>query len=175
MTVHAGNRRDFTTGRFLPIQERSLSERFWEKVDKTETCWLWTGATGGGSGYGQIWTYAGLGPAHRVAYLLLKGPIPHGLVLDHLCRTPACVNPDHLEPVTMRENILRGVGPSAHWSKRTHCEHGHEYTPQNTYITPHGARNCRTCHREYEAARKRRVQQAASAGAEKMERSSDGS
>ncbi|WP_414654556.1 HNH endonuclease signature motif containing protein [Intrasporangium sp.] len=77
------------------------------------------------------------------------GPIPEGLVLDHLCRNRACCNPAHLEPVTIRENILRGEP-----ANRTHCPHGHAYTPENTRID-NNMRSCRTCIRE--RARRRRA------------------
>lgn len=88
-----------------------LEARFWPKVNKTDSCWLWTGAKTG-AGYGMIREVGHGGKmlmAHRVAYELLVGPIPEGLFLDHLCRTPLCVNPAHLEPVTCRENMRRGL------------------------------------------------------------------
>ena len=89
-----------------------ISARFWAKVDKTETCWLWTGGQSAGYGRFGFKGRPNLG-AHRFAYELLVGPIPPGLDLDHLCRVRNCVNPDHLEPVTRRENLLlRGGGPS---------------------------------------------------------------
>lgn len=87
---------------------RPLEERFWEKVEPTGFCWNWTASTR--NGYGQISVGGRKGRiagAHRVAYELLIGPIPDGLVIDHLCRNTLCVNPDHLEPVTVRENALR--------------------------------------------------------------------
>jgi hypothetical protein len=68
------------------------------------------------------------------------GPIPEGLTIDHLCKNPGCVRPDHLEAVTMRENIRRGS-----WASRTHCINGHEYTEENTYRMPSGYRDCRRC------------------------------
>lgn len=85
----------------------STSERFWPKVDKTPSCWLWTGATGN-AGYPVFRGEGGVNvPAYRFAYEELVGPIPEGLELDHLCRTPLCVRPDHLEPVTHAENMAR--------------------------------------------------------------------
>lgn len=90
---------------------RSLADRFWEKVEKTETCWNWT-ASLNGNGYGQFaletWPLV-LRGAHRIAYLLVVGPIPEGLDLDHLCRNRRCVNPAHLEPVTRQVNLRRGT------------------------------------------------------------------
>jgi hypothetical protein len=128
--------------------------RFWKRVARTDACWLWTGATTG-YGYGQF--YLGLGQrrvrAHRFSYELLVGPIPDGLVLDHLCRVRLCVNPAHLEPVTQRENILRGEGTSAHHARQTHCKRGHEFTPENTYVR-RGMRTCRQCHRAKIRARR---------------------
>lgn len=131
--------------------------RFWSKVDKdgASGCWLWT-ATKVSDGYGQfLLTVDGVQrgrPAHRHAYELLVGPIPDGHQLDHLCRVRACVNPDHLEPVTQRENVLRGEGLAAINARKTHCKNGHEFTDENTrrYVGPNGAprRACRACHRE---------------------------
>ncbi len=77
-------------------------------------------------------------------YEQLVGPIPPGLHLDHLCRNTSCVNPDHLEPVTVAENVLRGVGITAQNAQRTHCRRGHKFTAQNTYRHG-GKRHCRIC------------------------------
>ena len=112
---------------------RPVAERLWGKVEKTETCWLWHGAKNR-SGYGRIQIAVGVTQfAHRVAYGLVVGPIPEGMTLDHLCRVPACVRPSHLEPVTARENVLRGRTIVAANITKTHCVNGHEYTPENTY------------------------------------------
>jgi len=128
-------------------------ERFWPKVDLHGTggCWLWTaGKDRAGYGVFRDESSRQVG-AHRWAYLHLVGPVPGGLELDHLCRNPPCCNPAHLEPVTPRENKMRGIGASAVNAAKTHCIHGHEFTPANTYVTPEGHRSCRTCHREAKA------------------------
>lgn len=104
-------------------------------------CWEWLAARNE-FGYGKVKTgNRRTRLAHRVAFELLKGPIPDGLELDHLCRNRGCVNPAHLEPVTHHQNVLRGEV-----ANRTHCPHGHEYTPANTYHL-RGARYCRACKR----------------------------
>jgi hypothetical protein len=120
-----------------------VAPRFWAKVNKTETCWLWTGTAP--AGYGQISVNGKAVPSHRWAYEQAKGPIPNGLQLDHLCRVTRCVNPDHLEPVSARVNILRGEGVPAINSKRTHCKQGHPFTPENTAYIRGRHRQCRTC------------------------------
>ena len=134
---------------------RPLAERFWEKVDKTDTCWLWT-AYRCPLGYGRINVTSGAAPqlAHRIAYELCVGPIPDGLELDHLCRVPSCVNPAHLEPVTRRENVLRGIAPAAQYARRTHCAKGHPFDDENTGWHG-GGRRCKTCHRDDERERQR--------------------
>jgi hypothetical protein len=118
-----------------------LAPRFWSKVDKTGECWLWTASTSR-LGYGMFSVGDRMIGAHRIAYELIVGPIPEGLVIDHLCFTRNCVNPDHLEPVTQTENLRRMGG------RKTHCPHGHEYTVENSYINRDGTKACRTCHRE---------------------------
>lgn len=123
---------------------RPVEERFWEKVDKSAECWLWVSAMGP-DGYGRFWLGGHTLRAHRVAYEITVGsPIPEGLVLDHLCRNPSCVRPDHLEPVTQRDNILRGEGLAAQNAFKTCCPAGHEYDEANTYRY-RGQRFCREC------------------------------
>jgi HNH endonuclease len=111
-------------------------------------CWIWTGRVGT-SGYGLCHVRVEGRPrtavAHRRAYELFVGPIPAGLHLDHLCRTPLCVNPGHLEPVTPQENNRRSNSPSARNARATHCVHGHPFDDDNTRISPDGARRCRRC------------------------------
>lgn len=120
-----------------------LPDRFWEKVEKTETCWLWT-ASKSAKGYGWFRLNGKTWRVHRLAYLSLVGPIPEGLQLDHLCRVRNCIRPEHLEPVTCRENLMRGETLAAAQIRRTHCPRGHEYTLENTY-TSSGGRSCRAC------------------------------
>lgn len=117
--------------------------RFMEKTRSEGDCLVWT-AYRNEAGYGKFRVNGRSVRAHRYAYERLVGPIPVGLVLDHLCRNPACVNPDHLEAVTQRENIRRGV--NGHAAKTTCCR-GHEYTPENTRLKRAGGRDCRACER----------------------------
>jgi hypothetical protein len=126
-------------------------ERFWRRVKRgtPSECWEWLGAKlHRGHGIFHYTLIPGQHQqttAHRFAYERLVGAIPEGLQLDHLCRNPGCVNPAHLEPVTGRENVLRGVGPTAINARKTHCIHGHEFTPENTYRSKKGGRECRAC------------------------------
>lgn len=146
----------------VPIAERLKAKTV---LDEQTGCWLWTGQIGR-RGYGQI----GSGSdgrtllTHRVSYELNVGPIPEGLTLDHLCRVRHCINPAHLEPVTARENILRGETLAAANIAKTHCPQGHPYSPENTYIYK-GSRSCRICSRAKSArhARVRKERQEAAA------------
>lgn len=126
---------------------------FWARTLPVEGgCWEWQGAIVA-AGYGRCLTaetpFPGMYSAHRVAYTIVKGTIPDGLAIDHLCRNRRCVNPDHLEAVTLAENIARGV-QARNGHDATHCKNGHEYTPENTYWC-WGGRRCKTCVKAYNA------------------------
>lgn len=138
-----------------------LPQRFWAKVtvDPATGCWVWTAAKAP-NGYGKV--QAGsrrdgtrhIRSAHRFAYEALMGPVPEGKQLDHLCRVRACVNPAHMEPVTNRENTMRGALPAnmrarggAHNRAKTHCRNGHPYSEANTYVYKN-QRYCRACNNE---------------------------
>ena len=120
-----------------------LFERFLCKVEKIGSCWIWTGSASN-MGYGQVRIGKRLHLVHRVVFELLVGPVPRGLDLDHKCKQTRCFNPRHIEAVLHRENCRRGnVG--AHNKIKTHCPHGHEYTPENTYVVGGGRRQCKAC------------------------------
>ncbi len=135
-------------------------DRFMLKVRvQPDGCWLWTGATDGGR-YGRFVPHGGrpMFTAHRWIYEQTVGPIPEGLELDHFkCERTLCVNPEHVRPTTRRENLLRSRGlPSVNLAK-THCKHGHEFTPENTRRMPDGERRCKICEGDRQRAyRKRR-------------------
>jgi hypothetical protein len=121
---------------------------FWDRVDKTETCWLWKGKKIKG-GYGQLTRAGRFVYAHRYAYEMAHGPIPEGRQVDHLCRNRLCVNPAHLEVVSQQENIRRGHAGKATGARsraRTHCGKGHPFDERNTRWYK-GERCCRECAR----------------------------
>lgn len=136
------------------------ARNFWAKVHipaDRAACWVWTGAINSG-GYGSFGASGSSVEAHRWSYRNANGPLPLGKELDHICHTRdktclgglsclhrRCVNPAHLEPVVQRENWARGRAPSVANATKTRCKHGHEFTPENTYYRPDGARGCRKC------------------------------
>lgn len=150
-----------TTVRMLGAPDE---ERFWSYVEKTDDCWFWTG--GVSHGYGTFFTRREDGSerqamAHRYAYELANGPIPRGVTLDHSCHTAVadecregsdcphrrCVRPDHMDPMSLSDNIRAG-GHGA----RLSCKRGHDFTPENTGLTNGGrSRYCRTCKRADQA------------------------
>ena len=126
---------------------KSALDRFWPKVLKTESCWIWTKSINE-SGYGKFNSPAGYSNlAHRFAYQALTGSIPDDLPLDHLCRNRRCVNPEHLEPVALAENKRRGLNFRLANGMDNSCVNGHEYTPENTYVNPNKPNDirCRRC------------------------------
>lgn len=131
-----------------------MTERFWSKVDRSagpDGCWLWT-ASRDRHGYGYFGVGQTLYKAHRMAWFLTyrRWPVQ---VLDHLCRNPPCVNPDHLEDVSNKVNLLRGNGWSGRHAQKTHCPQGHPYSGDNLVMYK-GARLCRTCREALAIARR---------------------
>ena len=115
-------------------------KRFFTKVKQKGNCWIWTGAKS--KGYGLFRVNNKTNRAHRLSYELFKADIPQGMELDHLCRNPSCVNPEHLEPVTHKVNMLRGEGFASLNAKKTHCSKGHRFTGKRD---KQGQRICPTC------------------------------
>lgn len=130
-----------------------LPERFRRRIEIAASgCWLWTGRMTQ-NGYPVVWWQGSTPVAHRVIYQLLVGPINEE-TLDHLCRVRHCVNPSHVEPVSMRENTLRGNTITAAHAQQTHCKYGHPFDEENTYYygPERRWRRCRACDRRRSAA-----------------------
>lgn len=129
-------------------------KKYHERIIISENgCWVW-------QGYKQKSGYSIINPGsdnnvrklgHRHIYEILVGPIPPGLTLDHLCRNPPCVNPEHLDPCTLIENINRAIPYRA----KTHCPRGHEYTASNTMFNMKGSKACRKCKNDKQKAKRR--------------------
>lgn len=134
-------------------QNLSIAEciPYWNSRSLTNErgCWLWQGATHR-QGYAQAGHGGKVHLLHKLVWEHLNGPVPSGLELDHKCRVNQCWNPEHMEPVTHRTNVIRGDTDRSHMNK-THCPRGHEYTESNLYVSSNRQRICRTC------ARKRNV------------------
>ncbi len=138
----------------MSFRKEVLAERLRAQISEQHNgCWLWIGGLDR-KGYGVTYWKGRSQKVHRVVYEELAGQIPHGLQLDHLCRVRNCVNPAHLEPVTLAENVRRGNSGLQNRTK-THCPRGHEYTPDNTYLCAQGKRSCKAC-RETEERKQRR-------------------
>jgi len=118
-------------------------KRFWDKVEKTKSCWEWK-AFIGKYGYGRFHYQKRPHDAHRVSYWLLVGDIPKDKVIDHICRNRACVNPAHMQLVTRGQNVLLGIGASAMNMRKGLCPKGHKYDG----IKKSGDRFCKTCKNE---------------------------
>ena len=115
---------------------------------RDDECWPYPGYCNRLTGYGNASWRGQRVSAHRAAYEILRGPIPDGLHIDHLCRNRSCCNPAHMEPVPARENVLRGESPSAQQARQTHCIHGHPLAGANLYVDRRGRRHCVTCRNE---------------------------
>lgn len=126
----------------LAEAKRRVMERFWAKVDQSGDCWIWNGSRTT-KGYGTFWAERATWYAHRFAYEALIGPIPDGLVIDHLCRNPACVNASHLEAVTTAENTRRGL---MGFELTGQCRAGHDVTAEGAVLVDQrGNRRCARC------------------------------
>lgn len=126
-----------------PTRKITREERFWGWVDKSDNCWEWVGSKHS-SGYGK---FASVLLAHRYSYELHKGKIPEGLQIDHICFNKSCVNPEHLEAVTPRTNMLRAQFHYGTGAAKTECPQGHPYDENNTTYR-NSRRHCKACARE---------------------------
>ena len=134
----------WTTLDYMPKANTLCPELIHKRCDVVPSgCWEWN-AFKHPQGYGRIWISGKLWLAHRASYVVFRNPDIKG-VLDHLCRNPSCVNPEHLEDVSQRENVMRGDGMAAKRAATTHCPYGHPYSGENLIVTGNGARRCRVC------------------------------
>ena len=144
------------TERITAVTDRQ-KERLWQRIDTTGPCWEWEGCRV--VGYGKVYAGGRTWRVHRLVWELLVGPIPDGMVLDHLCHNRACSNPDHLQVTTQRENITRGGTLPAMWLRQTHCVNGHPLSGDNLGTGSDGERRCKTCHRDRQREYARRNRQ----------------
>jgi hypothetical protein len=136
------------------VAQRKTFEDVLNRLVKTEAgCWLWPGELNE-KGYGKVDFEGRKWRVHRLVYTHLRGPIPAGLELDHLCRVNRCANPDHLEALTRQEHAKRHPRSLR---RRSHCRRGHPLVGDNLYVRPTGSRVCRTCSQE--AVRRYRARQ----------------
>lgn len=133
----------------------SLFERLSKYIHHGTSCWIWTGNKTY-FGYGRVRFGKKSAVAHRVIYTMCVGPIPKGYTLDHLCRTPPCVNPLHLQPISIADNVLRGEGAPAINRRKTHCINGHALSGSNLRISAdEKKRICRKCEKAYFKTRRK--------------------
>lgn len=135
------------SGQLAPAHRPTVEERFQSRIvkgDNPDDCWSWTGSHTS-AGYGTLYVADGMKYIHRLTFEWHVGPIPDDHDIDHLCRTVGCANPMHLEAVTHRANLLRGLTLTARNFSVTHCPADHPYDLANTYIDPGGGRRCRRC------------------------------
>lgn len=127
----------------------TILEGFLATCSDRSICWVYPGSINRQTGYGKAWfrERQATFDAHRAAYIMLRGEVPKGLTLDHLCRNRSCCNPWHLEAVTIRVNLLRGDGPSANQARQTHCKRGHPLSGDNLFLVKGRKRGCVICRR----------------------------
>lgn len=132
----------------MELRHLTLEERFWHYTDQNGPlgCWIWKGSLSR-YGYGEVFLNGKRFRAHRISYRIRHGKLPAEGVLDHICRVRHCVNPDHLRVMTIGQNVLIGISPPAQNLRKTHCSRGHEFTEENTHLSPRGWRYCRACNR----------------------------
>lgn len=135
----------------IPTLDERTMERWELGLLIGDGCWPWQGLKRHVLGYGGFRINGRVYQASRVSHELYVGPIPEGYHVDHLCRNPPCVNPAHLEAVSCRENVLRGVGTAARNARKTHCIHGHPLTGGNLRVNNRGHRVCVVCNRAEQA------------------------
>lgn len=128
-------------------------------IDPNTECWLWQGHVGPDGYARSVFLNKKQESVHRVSYLTFVGEIPGGMAIDHICRNRKCCNPKHLQVLSVKENTLLGIGPTARNRKKTHCPRGHAFDESNTYIDTRNARKCRACVKidNDESAQRKRV------------------
>lgn len=128
------------------VRTKDPLDRFWKNVPYRPECgcWEWVGDKYS-TGYPRFYAEGVQQAAHRFIFVQVNGELPLKYQVDHLCRNILCVRLEHLEAVTQAENQRRGFSPSAINGRKIECDHGHPFTPENTYISPRGSRECRTC------------------------------